>query len=100
MKVLNDNGITVERITVERIVLTRESLSARRWRSWCEGPDCTEPSKEYWDRSHHYLEGWWKEHVRTTGHTVIIEEVSNAATVPANGIAAARQWEAAQEEAK
>jgi hypothetical protein len=95
MKVLTDNGITVE-----RIVLTRDVYGVKLWRSWCEGPDCVEPSKEHWDKIPDYLRGWWTEHVCETGHTVLIEEVVNAATVPANGIAAARQWEAAQEEAK
>jgi hypothetical protein len=58
----------------KRIILSRDAIGGKLWRSWCESPGCVEKSKERWDKTSDYLEGWWRAHVCETNHTVVIEE--------------------------
>jgi hypothetical protein len=63
--------------TDTRITLTRADYGCTRWRSWCEAAQCEEPPKERWDKDMYWLRGWWAAHVCETGHTVVIEMVTD-----------------------
>ena len=70
----------------ERLIqsLTRADFpEAKLLRARCVTPGCDEPDKERWDDSTAYLQGWFRNHVISTGHTVEICEVTpDAAPVP------------------